>query len=95
MDYRNHAKSIRGFKDKYIKRYGKDKDYSRVERLIEKCAGLCDLIADYEESDPKKSIVAVMEFELPWKQLQIILERKYQAAVEALLQKQKEQPVNG
>ena len=93
MDYRAHAGTIRGFKKKYIKRYGKDKDYSRVEKLIEKCAALCDLIADNEESDPKKSIVAVMEFELPWKQLQIILERKYQAAVEALLQK--EQAVNG
>ena len=94
MDYRNHAKTIRGFLNKYIKRYGKDKDYNQVERLIEKCALLCEFIADNEVSDPKKSIVAVMEFELPWNQLSKILKRKYQAAVEALRQKQKEQPSN-
>ena len=76
MDYREHAKSIKGFEQKYRKRFGKDKDYNRVKKLIEKCALLCESIADTMDSDPKKSIVAAMEFEGPWNQLKSILIRK-------------------
>ena len=76
MDYRTHAKDIKNLEGKYIKRYGKDKDYSRVKQLIEKCCLLCNLIADNMDTDPKKAVVATMEFELPWNQLKGILIRK-------------------
>ena len=76
MNYRKHAEDIKNLEGKYIKRYGKDKDYSRVKKLIEKCSLLCNLIADTIDADPKKAVVAIMEFELPWKQLEGIFIRK-------------------
>ena len=80
MDYKKHAEDIKNLEGKYIKRYGKDKDYSRVKQLIEKCCLLCNLIADNMDVDPKKAVVAIMEFQLPWNQLEIIFIRKRNTA---------------
>lgn len=76
MDYKKRAEEIRDLKATYIKRFGKDKDFNRVERLLEKCALLCEKADENIETNPITATVAVMEMEGPWNQLVSILRNK-------------------